>query len=141
MLSGSLARMFNGRSNVDLRGATRGFVVDVSKCGADDRVLRFAQLAGSRAVDQMMSSATGRTLQIGDEAWRLTGTKESVRWLQHSFKLGRNVAMSNVIVVSVSRRSVIKLTGWSARSRRDWCRTLMSTSCSARETQRMRRTR
>ena len=99
LLSGSLAGMFNGRSNVDLSDSKRGFVVDVSKCGSDDRILRFALLAGQRASNQMVRSSAGRTISANDEAWRLAGTSDLVRWLQHDFKLGRQQGKANIIVV------------------------------------------
>ena len=99
LLTGSLAGMFDGHSTVSTASSPRGFVVDVSGCGTDDRVLRFASLAGQRAVMQMLAGSTQRTLRVNDEGWRTTSTLEGVRFLQHDFKLGRNDAMCNVLVV------------------------------------------
>lgn len=99
LLHGSLAGMFCGRTNVDLTTSPRGFVVDLSKCGTDTRALRFAMLAGTRATDQLIATSAGRTLAVNDEAWLLCATGETVRWLQHSQKLGRNRGQANIIVV------------------------------------------
>jgi hypothetical protein len=99
LLHGSLAGMFDGASNVGPSESQVGFVVDVSGCGTDDRVLRFALLAGQRAVDQMLAGSRRRTLQVNDEGWRVAKTAEGVRWMQHSFKLGRVDALSNILVV------------------------------------------
>lgn len=99
LLTGSLAGMFDGQSTVSTSGSRTGFVVDVSGCGTDDRVLRFASLAGQRAVTQMLAGSTQRTLRVNDEGWRTTSTLEGVRYLQHDFKLGRNNALSNVLIV------------------------------------------
>ena len=99
LLAGPHAGMFDGATNVDLSDSPRGFVVDVSRCGSDDRALRFAMLAGSRATDQMIGATRGQTVSVNDEAWRLAGTRETVLWLQHAFKLGRGRGLSNLVVV------------------------------------------
>jgi type IV secretory pathway VirB4 component len=99
LMSGVHAGMFDSETNVDLADSPRGFVVDVSGCGSDDQALRFALLVGMRAVDQLVASAPGQTLVVNDEAWRLAGNLNTVRWMQHSFKLGRNVGKGNVLVL------------------------------------------
>ena len=99
LLNGVHAGMFDGHTNVDLAGSSSGFVVDVSGCGTDDRTLRFALLAGMRAVDQLVGSSPGHTLLVNDETWRLAGNRDTVIWLQHSFKLGRQRGQANIIVV------------------------------------------
>ena len=99
LLNGSIAGMFDGQSNVEPASSPAGFVVDVSGCGTDDRVLRFAMLAGQRAVSQMLAGSTRPTLRINDEGWRVASTIEGVRYMQHDFKLGRVDALSNVLVV------------------------------------------
>ena len=99
LLAGPYAGMFDGHTNVDVTSSRRGFVVDLSRCGTDDRTLRFAMLAGTRATDQLTTATSGRTLAVNDEAWRLAGTRETVVWLQHSFKLGRNHGLANIVVV------------------------------------------
>lgn len=99
ILTGAHAGMFNGRTNVDLTGSRRGFVVDISKCGSDDRTLRFALLAGMRSTDQLLARETVPTVQTNDEGWRLGTNMDSVRFLQHSFKLGRHKALANVLVL------------------------------------------
>ena len=99
LLNGSIAGMFDGASNVEPSTSKVGFVVDVSGCGTDDRVLRFAMLAGQRAVSQMLASSTRHTLQVNDEGWRVASTVEGTRWMQHSFKLGRGQAIANILVV------------------------------------------
>ena len=91
--------MFDGQSNIDPSSSRTGFVVDVSGCGTDDRVLRFAMLAGQRAVAQMLAGETRPTLRINDEGWRLASTLEGVRYMQKDFKLGRNDALANILVV------------------------------------------
>jgi hypothetical protein len=98
-LNGSMAGMFDGESNIEPASSPAGFVVDVSGCGTDDRVLRFAMLAGQRAVSQMLASSTRPTLRINDEGWRVASTLEGVRYMQHDFKLGRVDALSNILVV------------------------------------------
>ena len=99
LLTGVHAGMFDGETNVDLADAKTGFVVDVSGCGSDDRSLRFALLVGMRAVDQLVTSTPGQTLVVNDESWRLAGNLDTVRWMQHSFKLGRNRGQGNVLVL------------------------------------------
>jgi type IV secretory pathway VirB4 component len=99
LMSGVHAGMFDSATNVDLSNSPRGFVVDVSRCGTDDQALRFALLVGQRAADQLINSTRGQTLVVSDEAWRLAGNKDTVRWMQHSFKLGRNVGQANMVVV------------------------------------------
>lgn len=99
LLNGTHAGMFDGHTNVDLASSPSGFVVDVSGCGTDDRTLRFALLAGMRAVDQLVGSSPGHTLLVNDETWRLAGNRDTVIWLQHSFKLGRQRGQANIIVV------------------------------------------
>jgi hypothetical protein len=99
LLTGSLAGMFDGPSTIDPTSSPRGFVVDVSGCGTDDRVLRLAMLAGQRGVSQMLASETRATLRINDEGWRVASTLEGARYMQHDFKLGRVDALSNVLVV------------------------------------------
>ena len=51
------------------------------------------------AVDQLVGSTPGRTLLVNDETWRLAGNRDTVIWLQHSFKLGRQRGQANIIVV------------------------------------------
>lgn len=98
-LNGSMAGMFDGESNIEPASSPAGFVVDVSGCGTDDRVLRFAMLAGQRTVSQMLATSTRPTLRINDEGWRIASTLEGVRYMQHDFKLGRVDALSNILVV------------------------------------------
>lgn len=99
LLSGSLAGMFDGPSTIDPTSSPAGFVVDVSGCGTDDRILRLAMLAGQRGVAQMLAAETRPTVRVNDEGWRIASTLEGARYMQHDFKLGRNDAMSNVLVV------------------------------------------
>jgi hypothetical protein len=99
LLTGALAGMFDGPSTITTTDSPAGFVVDVSGCGTDDRVLRFAMLAGQRAVTQMLAGSKRRTLRINDEGWRVASTLEGVRYMQHDFKLGRVDAMCNILVV------------------------------------------
>ena len=99
LMNGIHGGMFDSATNVDLTDSPRGFVVDVSGCGSDDQALRFALLVGMRAVDQLVSSAPGQTLVVNDEAWRLASNLNTVRWMQHSFKLGRNKGQGNLLVL------------------------------------------
>ena len=99
LLNGTMAGMFDGQSNIEPSSSPTGFVVDVSGCGTDDRVLRFAMVAGQRAVSQMLAASRRPTLRINDEGWRVASTLEGVRYMQHDFKLGRVDALSNVLVV------------------------------------------
>jgi hypothetical protein len=99
LLNGSLAGMFDGPSTIDPTSSPAGFVVDVSGCGTDDRILRLAMLAGQRGVAQMLAAETRPTVRVNDEGWRVASTLEGARYMQHDFKLGRVDAMSNVLVV------------------------------------------
>lgn len=99
LLAGSLAGMFDGPSTIDPTASPAGFVLDVSGCGTDDRVLRLAMLAGQRGVSQMLAVETRPTLRINDEGWRVASTLEGARYMQHDFKLGRVDALSNILVV------------------------------------------
>lgn len=99
LINGVHAAMFNAETNVDLGNAKRGFVVDVSGCGTDDRSLRFALLIGTRAVDQLVAETDGQTLVVNDESWRLASNLDTVRWMQHSFKLGRNSGQGNMLIL------------------------------------------
>lgn len=99
LMAGPISGMFDGASTVKPAESAGGFVVDVSGCGTDDRVLRFAMLAGQRAVSQMLAGSTRPTLRINDEGWRVASTIEGARYLQHDFKLGRMDALANVLVV------------------------------------------
>ena len=61
--------------------------------------LGFALLIGTRAVDQLVSESAAQTLVVNDESWRLASTRETVRWMQHSFKLGRHNGQGNVLIL------------------------------------------
>ena len=56
-------------------------------------------LAGHRAVEHLRTVAPGRTIMLNDETWRLGTTVDTVRWLQHSWKLGRQRGTSNLALV------------------------------------------
>jgi hypothetical protein len=99
LLNGTMAGMFDGQSNIEPATSPGGFVVDVSGCGTDDRVLRFAMLAGQRAVSQMLATSTRPTVRVNDEGWRVASTMDGVRYMQHDFKLGRVDGLSNILVV------------------------------------------
>lgn len=99
LVNGVHSGMFSSATNVDLDTADRGFVVDVSGCGTDDRSLRFALLIGMRAVDQLVSTTSAQTLVVNDESWRLAMLRETVRWMQHSFKLGRHRGQGNALIL------------------------------------------
>lgn len=99
LLNGSLAGMFDGPSTIDPTSSPVGFVVDVSGCGTDDRILRLAMLAGQRGVSQMLAAETRPTVRVNDEGWRIASTLEGARYMQRDFKLGRIDAMSNILVV------------------------------------------
>jgi type IV secretory pathway VirB4 component len=99
LLNGAMAGMFDGQSNIEPATSPGGFVVDVSGCGSDDRVLRFAMLAGQRAVSQMLATSTRPTVRVNDEGWRVASTMDGVRYMQHDFKLGRVDGLSNILVV------------------------------------------
>jgi len=99
LMTGVHAGMFDSNTNVSLDDSPRGFVVDVAGCGSDDQALRFALLVGMRAADQLVASTPGQTLVVNDEAWRLAGNLSTVRSMQHSFKLGRNVGKGNMLIL------------------------------------------
>lgn len=99
LLAGVEAGMFDGHTNVDLAGSRSGFVVDVSQCGADDRLLRLAMLAGMRATNQLISGSPGQTLVVNDESWRLAGNIDTVHWMRDCFKLGRQRGQGSILVL------------------------------------------
>ena len=99
LLSGALAGMFDERTNVHLAEARSGFAVNLAKCGTDDRVLRFAMLAGTRAAGQLIGSSTQQTIMCNDEGWRLGTHIDTVRSMQHSFKMGRTDAKMNLLIM------------------------------------------
>ena len=98
LVSGSLSGMFNGRTNVDV-DTRRGVVLDLSGTGTDDELLRLAMVAGQRAVEQLRGHEKNRTIMLNDETWRLGTTPDTVKWLQHSWKLGRQHGISNWALV------------------------------------------
>lgn len=95
LISGSLAGMFDGPTNVTIDAASPGLVIDVSAAGGDDELLQLSMLAGLRAVRQLRATGNRRTLLFADETWRLATTAQTVRFLQHSWKLGRQTGTSN----------------------------------------------
>ena len=99
LLTGVHAGMFDGHTNVDSTAMKRGFVIDLSGCGSDDRALRLAMLAGMRAVEQLVSRHDGPTLVVNDESWRLVTNLDTARWMQHSFKLGRQRGQATMLVL------------------------------------------
>lgn len=96
--TGAHAGMFNGHTTVAV-DTRRGVVIDLSGTGTDDELLRLAMLAGQRAVEQLRTSGSARTIMLNDETWRLGTTADTVRWLQHSWKLGRQHGTSNWALV------------------------------------------
>lgn len=98
LVTGAQAGMFNGHTNVNI-DTSRGIVIDLSGTGTDDELLRLAMLAGQRAVEQLRTTSPGRTIMLNDETWRLGTTTDTVRWLQHSWKLGRQHGISNWALV------------------------------------------
>jgi hypothetical protein len=67
----------------------------VSAASGDDELLQLSMLAGLRAVSQLRATGRRRTLMFADETWRLGTTIQTVRFLQHSWKLGRQTGTSN----------------------------------------------
>jgi type IV secretory pathway VirB4 component len=98
LVDGALAGMFDAPTNITI-DTSRGVVIDLSGTGHDDELLRLAMLAGTRAVQQLRAHAGARTIMLNDETWRLGTTEESVRFLQHSWKLGRQHGTSNWALV------------------------------------------
>src|SRR3954452_14995147 len=94
LVGGALAGMFDAPTNVSIDATSPGLILDVSTAGNDDELLQLSMLAGLRAVSQLRASGTRRTLLYADEAWRLASTSQTVRFLQHSWKLGRQTGTS-----------------------------------------------
>src|SRR3954453_16554610 len=88
LITGALAGMFDALTNVSIDATSPGLILDVSTAGNDDELLQLSMLAGLRAVSQLRASGTRRTLLYADETWRLASTSQTVRFLQHSWKLG-----------------------------------------------------
>ena len=94
LVTGALAGMFDAPTNVSIDAGSPGLILDVSTAGNDDELLQLSMLAGLRAVSQLRASGTRRTLLYADETWRLATTSQTVRFLQHSWKLGRQTGTS-----------------------------------------------
>ena len=94
LITGALAGMFDAPTNVSIDAGSPGLILDVSTAGNDDELLQLSMLAGLRAVSQLRASGTRRTLLYADETWRLATTSQTVRFLQHSWKLGRQTGTS-----------------------------------------------
>src|SRR4051812_15244803 len=94
LITGALAGMFDAPTNVSIDAGSPGLILDVSTAGNDDELLQLSMLAGLRAVSQLRASGTRRTLLYADETWRLASTSQTVRFLQHSWKLGRQTGTS-----------------------------------------------
>lgn len=95
LVTGSLAGMFDAPTNVTIDPGSPGLIIDVSAAGGDDELLQLSMLAGLRAVRQLRATGGRRTLLFADETWRLATTSQTVRFLQHSWKLGRQTGTSN----------------------------------------------
>ena len=98
LLSSDYGEMFVGETNTSLV-SPRGFVVDVSGAGRDNKKLALATLLGMRAADQVIALGGGQTVQLNDEAWRLGGNRDSMDALQHSVKMGRQLGVGNVLAM------------------------------------------
>jgi hypothetical protein len=94
LVTGALAGMFDAPTNVTIDPGSPGLILDVSTAGNDDELLQLSMLAGLRAVSQLRAAGTRRTLLYADETWRLATTSQTVRFLQHSWKLGRQTGTS-----------------------------------------------
>ena len=99
LVNGTHAGMFDGPTTVDLTASDRGFVVDLSGAGRDNLSLALTMLVGTRAIDQMVETVRRPTITVNDEAWRLLGSEDLVRWMQYSAKIGREFALSNWLIV------------------------------------------
>lgn len=94
LITGALAGMFDAPTNVAIDPLSPGLVLDVSTAGNDDELLQLSMLAGLRAVRQLRANGGRRTLLYADETWRLATTSQTVRFLQHSWKMGRHTGTS-----------------------------------------------
>ena len=134
-LNGSMAGMFDGESNIEPASSPAGFVVDVSGCGTDDRVLRFAMLAGQRAVSQMLAGVDagrrcGSTTRAGGSRRPSRGCATCSTTSSSAASTPCRTSWSS----TASPRSAPRPTAWPARSPTGSCPTPTSTSCSAKAT-------
>lgn len=90
---GKLAGMLDTATTVDSAALGRGVIIDISRA-TSDQVLRLAVLAALRVIDEIVADPHP-TIMLNDEVWRMCGTLDTMRYLQASWKLGRQRGMSN----------------------------------------------
>jgi energy-coupling factor transporter ATP-binding protein EcfA2 len=88
------AGMFDGATTLDV-DARRGLVIDVSRSRVKDEVLHLAMLGAIRTVRRSATQFPGRNVLIADEVWRLAQLRETSRYLQSQWKLGRSDGTAN----------------------------------------------
>jgi hypothetical protein len=98
-ISGDLAGMFDGPTNVDLDADGPGLRVDLSAVFGTDAALAVMVAAGSWLSAVTARPGLHRRILVLDEAWAALGNLATTRWLQATSKLARARGIQLVTVV------------------------------------------
>ncbi|MDA8289431.1 MAG: hypothetical protein M0014_13470 [Actinomycetota bacterium] len=99
MLTGALAGMFDGPTNIDLSGTDRGLVVDISALQDKDAFELVMVCASSWLTSVTAIRDARRRILCLDELWRTLNAGVAItRWLQSVAKLARSLGVSLVLV-------------------------------------------
>ena len=88
--------MFDGESSVDIDPNGPGVVIDISTVQDDARALPLVMVAAITWLRELLTAASGKKLQVLDEAWRMLEYEAAARYLQSSWKLGRQKGLANI---------------------------------------------
>lgn len=100
LLTGPLAGMFDGPSTVRLSMDDPGVVIDLSAVFDDEEVLPLVMLAATGWLTELREASAGgkNWMQVLDECWAILAHESSAKYLQKSWKLGRNVGLANWLI-------------------------------------------
>ena len=88
--------MFDGESSVNIDPDGPGVVIDISTVQDDARALPLVMVAAITWLRELLTAASGKKLQVLDEAWRMLEYEAAARYLQSSWKLGRQKGLANI---------------------------------------------
>ena len=88
--------MFDGESSVHIDPNGPGVVIDISNVQDDARALPLVMVAAITWLRELLTAASGKKLQVLDEAWRMLEYEAAARYLQSSWKLGRQKGLANI---------------------------------------------
>ena len=88
--------MFDGESSVNIDPNGPGVVIDISTVQDDARALPLVMVAAITWLRELLTAASGKKLQVLDEAWRMLEYEAAARYLQSSWKLGRQKGLANI---------------------------------------------